>query len=247
LIKRIKITQWLSPEVYFCDVDNKTETLELITYLEQFVSEKRKVRFKEVLANRTAHLTVVLENIFQSHNASAVLRSCDCFGVQHVHFIENRNTMKVNDEVAMGSSAWLNIHRHREKENNTLACLRQLKEEGFRIVVTSPHKKSHTPANLPLDQKVALVFGTEMEGVSPEAMSMADDFLCLPMYGFTESFNISVCAALCMYDLSRRIRQEVPSWQLGEAEQTNTYLSWLTNSIDHSEAIIRDYRSKKKI
>ena len=224
--------------------ENKTE---LITYLEQFVSERRLQRFEEVLSHRTSHMHVVLENVFQSHNASAVLRSCDCFGIQHVHFIENRNRLRISEEVAMGSSSWLNIHRYHEQENNTTAALSHLKANGFRIVVTSPHKKGYTPATLPVDKKFVLVFGTELEGVSQEVLEKADDYLSLPMYGFTESFNVSVCAALCMYDLSRRIRTEVPHWELTGSERSEVYYSWLLASIDHSEAIVKDFLQKKKI
>ena len=220
---------------------------ELIDYLEQFISENRKKRFGEVLENRTNHLCVVLENIFQAHNASAVLRSCDCFGVQHVHFIENKNSLRISDEVAMGSSSWLSIHRHREATNNTTNTLNELKRQGYHVVVTSPHKNGHTPATLPVDKKMALVFGTEQEGLTEEALACADDYLTVPMYGFTESFNISVCAALCMYELTARIRATVPDWQIAEPERTEILLSWLKASIDHSEAIITDYLKKKKV
>jgi tRNA (guanosine-2'-O-)-methyltransferase len=219
---------------------------ELVTYLEQFILPRRQERFRQVLSYRTAHIRIVLEDIYQEHNASAVLRSCDCFGVQHVHFIENRNRMRVNDEVAMGSSAWLDIHRHREAENNTTLALRQLKQQGYRIVCTSPHQGGFTAETLPVDKKFALVFGTELEGVSQEAQAMADDFVAIPMFGFTESFNISVCAALCMYDLVRRIHLTVQGWQLSETERAATYLSWLKASIDQGDKIAGDFLNKKK-
>ena len=220
---------------------------ELIAYLEQFISGNRIRRLRDVLDRRTNHLAIVLENIYQSHNASAVLRSCDGFGVQQVHFIENRNTMRINDEVAMGSSSWLTVTRHRETANNTEMALQSLRRQGYRLVVTSPHQRGYLPEKLPLENKTALVFGTEMEGVSDTALQMADDFLYLPMVGFTESFNISVCAAICMYELTRRIRSEVSNWQLSADEKDRLYLDWLRSSIDHSEAIIRDYHSKKKV
>jgi tRNA (guanosine-2'-O-)-methyltransferase len=223
------------------------ETKELITYLESFISEKRKQRFEEVLQNRTNHLCVVLENIFQAHNASAVLRSCDCFGVQHVHFIENKNSLRISDEVAMGSSTWLNIHRHRAAEDNTRKTLEELKKQGYHIVVTSPHKNGFTPATLPVDKKIALVFGTEQEGLTPDALQSADDFLTVPMFGFTESFNISVCAALCMYEITSRIRANVPDWHISEPERSEILLSWLKASIDHSDAIVDRYLNKKKV
>jgi tRNA (guanosine-2'-O-)-methyltransferase len=223
------------------------DTKELTEYLGQFVSETRKQRFEDVLQNRTTHMRVVLENIFQAHNASAVLRSCDCFGVQHVHFIENRNSLRISEEVAMGSSSWLNIHRHRSAENNTTAALRELKSNGYRIVVTSPHRNGFTPETLPVDTKFALVFGTELDGLTKDALELADDYLSVPMFGFTESFNISVCAAICMYELTKRIRSSNAEWKIDEPERSQIRLSWLRASIDHSEAIIADYLKKKKI
>src|SRR4051812_16196545 len=160
---------------------------ELTEYLLTFVSEKRKQRFDEVLKNRTGHLRIVLENIFQAHNASAVLRSCEAFGIQYVHFIENRNRMRISDDVAMGSSNWLTVKRHNEQDNNTRQALQELKDQGYRIVVTTPHKNDVTIDKLPVDKKLALVFGTELDGVSEEVMSMADEYVKIPMLGFTES------------------------------------------------------------
>lgn len=220
---------------------------DLPKYLEQFISEQRVSRFREVLSQRTGHMRVVLEDIYQGHNASAVLRSCDCFGVQHVHFIENRNKMRLSEDVAMGSSNWLTIHRHRDTGNNTRNAISVLKNKGYRIVCTSPHAQGFTLETLPVDRKFALVFGTEMNGISADAADLADAFVTIPMFGFTESFNISVCAALCMHDLIRRIKSTVPSWQLDEEEKKEVYLSWLRSSIDHSEAIVADYLNNKKV
>jgi tRNA (guanosine-2'-O-)-methyltransferase len=177
---------------------------ELISYLSAFISEKRKARFDQVITQRMGHLRIVLENMYQAHNASAVLRSCESFGIQHVHFIENRNHLRISDDVAMGSSNWLSIHRHNDTENNTVNTLRHLKSLGYRIVATTPHKDDCTIDQLPVDGKLALVFGTEIDGISPEVFEHADEFVKIPMYGFTESFNVSVCAALCMYELTTR-------------------------------------------
>ncbi len=220
---------------------------ELITYLSSFMSEKRQQRFNEVISHRMAHMTVVLENLYQAHNASAVLRSCDCFGIQHVHFIENRNHLRISDDVAMGSSNWLTIHRHNQSENNTVAALTELKKQGFRIVATSPHKNGYSVHDLPVDKKIALVFGTEIDGISQDVIDLADDFVTIPMFGFTESFNVSVSAALCMYELTTRIRESVTDFSLSSEEQTDVYLEWLKTSVDHSEALIKDYLHKKKI
>ena len=113
---------------------------ELIAHLRPLVTNERWNRFQEVLSERTNYLTVVLENIYQPLNASAVLRSADCFGIQDVHVIENYNEFTPNREVAMGASRWLNIQRYNEENNNTLQCIQKLKKKGYRIVATTPHK-----------------------------------------------------------------------------------------------------------
>ena len=162
------------------------------SYLEQFLVERRLEKFKKVLNQRMNHLQIVLENVYQAHNASAVLRSADCFGVQFVHAIESRHTYKVSEDVAMGSENWISLQRYSGAENNTRNCLRQLKEKGFRIVATTPHKNDCSIHELPVDKKIALVFGTEQEGISNDVLEEADEFVKIPMHGFTESFNISV-------------------------------------------------------
>jgi tRNA (guanosine-2'-O-)-methyltransferase len=218
---------------------------ELIDYLTTFISDTRKKRFEEVLCNRTDHLRIVLENVYQDHNASAVLRSCESFGVQQIHFIENRNHLRISDDVSMGSHKWLNIQRHNETENNTVATIKHLKSLGYRVVATTPHTNDCTIDVLPVDKKLALVFGTELEGVSQDALDMADEFVKIPMYGFTESFNVSVCAALCLYELTTRIRKHVPDYLLNEQEKLDTYFNWIKNSLDKSEALIKNYLENK--
>lgn len=221
--------------------------IELINYLLTFISEKRKQRFDEVISQRTDHLRIVLENMYQAHNASAILRSCESFGVQHVHFIENRNHLRISDDVAMGSSNWINIHRHNASNTNTVEAINELKALGYRIVATSPHKNDVTIDQLPVDKKMALVFGTEIDGISEDVISLADEFVKIPMFGFTESFNVSVSAALCMYEITTRIRKEVPNYLIGEAERVDIYFDWLKNSVDKSEALIARYLKEKKV
>jgi tRNA (guanosine-2'-O-)-methyltransferase len=217
----------------------------LITYLSGFVTENRLKRFDEVIEKRLNHLQIVVEDLYQGHNASAVIRSCDCFGVQYVHFIEGRNTLKVNEEIALGAGSWVSVQKYKAHENNSAACLRGLKEKGFRIVATTPHTNDCTIDQLPVDKKLALVFGTEKEGITDEVKALADEFVSIPMYGFTESFNISVSAALCMYELTTRIRSEVKNCYLNEDEKTEVLYTWLCNSIDKSDLIIKKYFEKK--
>ncbi len=217
------------------------ETKELISYLKQFVTEERFRKFNEAVLFRTRHLTIALEDIYQPHNASAVLRTCDCFGVQNVHIIENRNKYEVNPDVALGSSKWLDLLRYNGTADNTTACLSHLKEQGFRIVATTPHKDGFIPETLPLHQKTALVFGTELAGLTPVALSFADDFVRIPMVGFTESLNISVCAAIFIQTLTNRLRSSGIAWQLTESEKNQILLNWLKGSINRSEMIIHGF------
>ena len=212
----------------------------LINYLKPMVSDERLQRFDEVITHRINHMHIVLEDIYQSHNASAVLRSVDCFGIQNVHFIENRNHYKVSDDVALGASQWLNIHRH----VNTKKTLQKFKEEGYRIVATTPHKDDKTIYDFDVTQKFMLIFGTEKEGISNDVFELADEFVKIPMYGFTESFNISVCAAMCMNEFSNKIRKQVTNPYLSEQEKQDTYIHWLLKTIRKSDIVLRDFMKR---
>ncbi len=192
----------------------------LLEYLSTFVTPERLALFNKVLNERTKYITVVLEDIFQSQNASAVLRTCDCFGIQNVHVIENRNTFDVNKEVALGSSKWLTIQKYNQAENNSLQAIQTLRKNGYRIVATTPHRNDQSLNDFDLLKgKTAVIFGSELPGISEIIMNEADEFLKIPMYGFTESFNISVSAALVLHHLSGKLRDlKGLNWRLTEAE-----------------------------
>jgi tRNA (guanosine-2'-O-)-methyltransferase len=221
--------------------------IELIAYLRQFITDERFNKFQAAITQRTRHLTIVLEDIYQPHNASAVLRTCDCFGIQDVHIIENRNKYEVNPDVALGSSKWLNLVQYNLAEDNTFACLQNLKKLGYRLVATTPHQDDYTPETLPLDQKTALIFGTELAGLSHIALEMADDFVKIPMVGFTESLNISVSVAIFIQSITSRLRASELPWQLPDKERQEILLSWLLNSIKKSDLILEEFFSKKNI
>ena len=220
------------------DIPTKDKLLE---HLMSFVSEERKKRFSEIIKYRTRHITVVIEDIYQSHNASAVLRSCDLTGVQDVHIIENRNEYEINPEVALGSSKWLDLHKYNEGKDNTLSAYNKLREEGYTIVATTPHKDSKNLDSLNIDNKVALVFGTELTGLSDLAINSSDEYLRIPMHGFTESYNISVSAALCLFTLTQRLRKSNIDWHLSDNEIVDILLTWARNSISRSETIERHF------
>jgi len=219
---------------------------ELVDYLRQFITEERFRKFADVLQLRTRHITIALEDIYQSHNASAVLRTCDCFGIQDVHIIENRNKYEVNPDVALGASKWLNLVRYTGTGDNTAGCLAALKQNGYRIVATTPHRNDFSPETLPLDRKTVLVFGTELAGLTPAALELADDFVRIPMVGFTESLNISVSAAILIRSLTSRLRASEISWQLSDMEKDGILLDWLRQSIKKSELIIRGFQGNER-
>jgi tRNA (guanosine-2'-O-)-methyltransferase len=215
-------------------------------FLTGFISHNKAEKFNRMILDRTRYLTIVMEDIFQPHNTSAVLRSCDCFGVQDVHIIENFNKYEVNPAVALGSSKWINLYRYNKQENNSADCFEKLKSHGYKIIAATPHKEGFTPESLPLENKIALVFGTEYEGLSPIALSMADGFVGIPMYGFTESFNISVSAALLLRALVERLHQSSVQWQLEEEEKLDVQIQWAKNVIKRPDLLENDFLHKIK-
>ena len=215
--------------------------LQLYSFLSEFISENKKKKFEENILQRTRYIAVVLEDIFQPHNASAVLRSCDCFGIQDVHIIENNNKYEINPDVALGSAKWLSLFKYHRAENNTEECLQQLKDSGYRIIATTPHKNDHTPESLPLDQKIALVFGTELAGLTPQAIEMADGFVKIPMYGFTESLNISVSAALLVRSITERLHKSEIPWHLSKTESLDIRIAWVKSVVKKADLLEKEF------
>ena len=209
----------------------------LLTYLEGFVTDKRKNLFRNILQDRTRHFTVVLEDIYQQHNASAVIRSCDIFGIQDIHVIENKYKSKVSRHIAKGSQKWLSFHNYKEDTNNTLECLNTLKSKGYQIIATSPHNNSSILHDFDISKKSAFVFGVEKTGVSDLVINNADGILKIPMVGFTESLNISVAAAIVLENLSYKLRNSTLDWALTNEEQKILYASWIEKTIKNVDEI----------
>lgn len=221
---------------------------ELMQYLSGYLTPKRLALFDSVLSMRTRYLTVALEDIYQPQNASAVLRTCDCFGIQDVHIIENRNTFTVNREVALGSSKWLNLNHYNEQAQNSLDAIRRLKKSGYRIVATTPHTNDLELQDFDLSKgKTALVFGSELPGITDTILNEADEFLKIPMYGFTESFNISVSAAIILHHLTLKMREnKAINWQLSETEKEEIKLNWIRKTIKRSDLIEKRFLEGKE-
>lgn len=216
----------------------------LIAYLEEIVSEDRKKIFKKVLKDRTKHFTVILEDLFQKHNTGAITRSCEVFGIQDMHIIENKYNTYVSGQVGKGSHKWTSFHRYSDQEHNTQTCIDTLKAQGYQIIATTPHENSNFVSDFDVTKKSAFVFGVEKEGVSKMMMEQADGHLKIPMYGFTESLNVSVAAAIILQDVTTRVRKTDVKWQLTEEEEKEVYLQWLQNSIKSIKKIKVRYDSE---
>ncbi len=210
----------------------------LARYLEQFVTQNRKNLINEILEYRTRYITVILEDIYQSQNASAVLRTCECFGIQDVHIIENLYRYEINPDVTLGANKWLTIFRYKGKDVTIKTAIDSIKSKGYRIVAATPDKNNISLENFNLAKgKVAILLGTELTGLSDEILSLSDEFINIPMYGFTRSFNISVSASIILHHLVSGLRTSKLSWHLSEQEKQDIRIKWLKESIRKSDII----------
>ena len=217
--------------------------LNLLNYLETFVSEKRKKRFDEVLQNRTKFITVATEDVFQLHNTSAVIRSCDIFGVQEVHLIEERFGHRLDKNIAMGAQQWVDTYTY----SDAGSCIEALRDQGYTIVATTPMEGSVSLQEFNLEVPVALFFGTEKEGLSRAVLETADTKLRIPMYGFTRSLNISVSAAILLHELTGQLHASDLPWALTEEEKLAKRLDWVKKSINQVDEILERYYKERKI
>lgn len=224
-------------------IEDKALREKVTTYLKQFVTETRQQRLSEIIANRTRHVTVVLEDLFQAQNISAVLRTCDCYGVQDVYVIQHRNEFEANKEISMGADKWLTIHEFPHSENNVKECIDRLHEQGYWVAATLPDEQKRTIFDLPVEQKTAFLFGTELTGLSDDAIKYADGNVLIPMYGFTESFNISNSAAIILSHFSEKMRHSSVKWQLSDEEKEELFFNWLQKSVKDPDGLI-DYFMK---
>ncbi len=214
---------------------------ELLEYLESFLTPRRKELFAKVLDQRTNYFTVATEDVYQLHNTSAVIRSCDVFGIQNIHVVEEVNQKRIDREIAMGAQKWVDVNRY----NSITDCIKILRHQGYRIVATSPHK-SKPLYKFDISQPAAFFFGTEKDGLSEEVMKQADEFVQIPMFGFTESLNISVSAAIILQEVTSRLRQSTSiDWHLSEEEKQMKRLDWTKKTIKSSADLIRRFQASQ--
>ena len=204
-------------------------------HLAEFLTDERRRTLAAALAERTRYMTLLAENTFHPHNASALMRHCDAFGVQELHTVETLCKFSPNASIVRGTDKWVDVRRHA----STAEAIAALRAEGYRIVATTPHRESCTPETFDVARgPFALVFGTEHAGISDEAMAAADEYLRIPMCGLVESLNVSASAAILVYMLSQRVRSKVEGWRLPPLEAAALRLRWMRAAVRDAEGIL---------
>jgi tRNA (guanosine-2'-O-)-methyltransferase len=216
---------------------------QLLAHLSQFVSDHKKTFVDKVLSLRTRHITVVLEDIYQSQNASAVVRTCECMGIQDIHIVEQLSKYEINPRVLKGANKWMNLHRYNDRSiNNTKACFDDLRKNGYMILAADPSQEGVSIHDIDVrEQKIALVFGNELRGLSKYGLEHADRTVRIPMYGFTESLNISVSVAICLSTMITKLHNSPESLYLSESDKEDLKLAWYRKIVRGSEIIEREF------
>lgn len=217
--------------------------LSLIDYLSQFLTDRRLSLIEQVLESRSRYMTCLLEDIYQSQNASAIVRSCECCGLQEIHVVEDTNRLNYNPLVLRGADKWIDVVRHSGSEGSALdGALDALRSSGYRVVAATPHASDSDVTGFDLEAgPFALVMGNERRGISKRVMAEADAFVRIPMFGFTESFNVSVSAGILLSQLAVRLRASNVTWQLSADEKERLRLEWIKQSLRNPEGLIARY------
>ena len=216
---------------------------QLIQHFAKYITDHKKEFIQKVVDQRTRHITVVLEDIYQSQNASAVVRTCECMGLQDVHIVENTAKYEVNTRVLKGSHKWMNLVRYKSHDrNNTDTCFEQLRKQQYTIYAADPAEEGLSIHDLdPTTGRIAVVFGNELHGVSSHTLTQSDKKVRIPMYGFTESLNISVSVAITLNTLISKLRHGEWRYGLSAEEKDVLTLQWYRKVVRKSEVVEREF------
>ena len=191
-------------------------------------TDRRIERITRVLSARQPDLRVVLEGVTIAHNASAVIRTCDAAGVLYLDLISpNPDILRFNEAITTRADKWLEISIHASASG----CLKHIKEKGYKIVVTRLGRESAPFTELDYAQPLALVFGSESEGISDEAMAFADHIIHIPMVGMVQSLNLSVSVGIVLYEAfkQRQAKGYFDKPRLAPEELKVLAAKWLNN------------------
>lgn len=215
----------------------KDRLQETFDYLKQFLTDERLSKIEHFSLESSDFVLPVMEDVYQFRNAAAIVRSVEACGFHHVVALEEENVFNPNLKVTKGAETWVQV----EKMPNNLDSLKKIKSRGYRILAVSPEKNATMLPDYEVKEPIALVFGTELEGVSDEILGFADETLAIPMFGFTKSFNVSVAAAICMYEMKQKLMKSGIEYQLSDEKLLELKIRWAKNSIKSSEQILERF------
>lgn len=224
----------------FCSMIPNDKLQDIFDYLKQFLTEERLNKIEHFSQESSDFVLPVMEDIYQYRNAAAIVRSVEACGFHHVIALEEENVFNPNLKVTKGAETWVQV----EKMPSNLNALLEIKKRGYKILAVSPEKNATLLPDYEVKEPIALVFGTELEGVSNEILDFADETLAIPMYGFTKSFNVSVAAAICMYELKQKLISSDLDYKLSEEKLLRMKIRWSVNSIRSGEEILKKYLSE---
>jgi tRNA (guanosine-2'-O-)-methyltransferase len=216
----------------------------LIPFFSKYITDHKKEFIQKVLSQRTRHIAVVLEDIYQSQNTSAAIRTSECMGLQDVHIVEDTSKYQFNTRVLKGSDKWMDLIRYRTKNiNNAEVCFKNLKQQGYTIYTADPAEDGVSIHDIGIENRTAIVFGNELRGASQYALQHCDQKVKIPMYGFTESLNISVSVAICLNALITKLRNNTEKLEYGlsQDEQEELTLQWYRRVVRKSELLEREF------
>ncbi len=219
----------------------------LIEQLSEFLTPHKQELFERILNLRTRHFVVAAEDIAQERNAGAMIRTCDCFGIQNFHLIENSHSKKATHHIAKGAEKWVTTKVHQRNEESTIACINELKAQGYRIVATTPHAPENSLDEFDISTPAAFFFGSEDPGISEVVEQHADELLTIPIYGFTESYNVSVATALILQHVTLKLHQSDVNWQLSDREKEELFLEWTIKTIRKPDLLIQKFLSEREV
>lgn len=215
----------------------KDKLQETFDYLKQFLTDERLSKIEHFSKESSDFVLPVMEDVYQFRNAAAIVRSVEACAFHHVVALEEENVFNPNLKVTKGAETWVQV----EKMPNNLDSLKEIKNRGYKILAVSPEKNATMLPDYEIKEPIALVFGTELEGVSDEILDFADETLAIPMFGFTKSFNVSVAAAICMYELKQKLMKSGIEYQLSDQKLLELKIRWAKNSIKSSEQILERF------
>lgn len=222
---------------------NTEQRSNIIAGLSGIINDDRIAQLEKVIEHRSRYLTVVLDDIYIPQNASAVIRTSECIGLQDIHIIEERNKHKTNRDIVKGSAKWVDIYRYENKDGRS-ECIEKLKQQDYRVVAMTLSEKSIPLEELPIDEKLALCFGCKETGLSKEIEDNTDYQVQIPITGFTQSYNISVSAGISLYYLMKKIKDTNQNWQLNKEEKEKLLIDWLSKSTPAGRALLGRYKEE---